>query len=155
MCDKNQIHHEIHRTVRLTLLYQLMVIEAKDETKLAEYKSKLESNVKELEKVPEDYVKSETLKGFEYIIYLLMGRFSRFQADKFSAFYGQIKSQTKNKEILKKIDMLSKAFENNQPKKLLLFTEIAGFLIIDLDARILYSKYRGGGLLGCLKGKKK
>ena len=46
--------------------------------------------------------------------------------------------QTRNKEILNKCESFFKDLEKNQVgnKKLLLFSEIAGFLIMDFDAPI-------------------
>lgn len=140
-----EINELKHKDLRLTLLYKLMVIELKDKEKLIEYNLKLEEMVSNLEKEhknyeDERYNKSSELKGFQYMIYQILGTYSVFETKKdFETYKKQILRQSKNKEILRKNEEFFNFLEKNQflkKEELLLFTEIAGYLVLDFEMLI-------------------
>ena len=151
-CDfsKDKINEQKHKEVRLAILYKAIVIELTNKTKLAEYNLKLQNSIKNLEKQPETvdyeekYGKRRELNGFEFMMNNLMGKNTMATTSKkkqdFEYFKNQIRKQTKNKEILDKLNHFFQALENNQLQKegLSLYSEIASFLLINFDQTIAF-----------------
>lgn len=147
---KDKINEQNHKEVRLAILYKAIVIELKNKTKLEEYNLKLQNSIKNLEKQPETadseekYGKRRELNGFEFMMDNLMGKNTMTAASKkkqdFEYFKNQIRKQTKNKEILEKLNHFFQALENNQLQKeqLSLYSEIASFLLINFDQTIAF-----------------
>ena len=145
-CDvtHHTISYQKHKDVRLTILYKLIVNGMNSGENLKEYNLKLQNsflNVRsepEFDQEEEVYTKSNYLIGFKNMMDKLIGRTSTLSKYGFEDFVKLITRQTKNREILKNIDLFFKALKGDQLQsdESLLYCEIASFLVCNVETEI-------------------
>ena len=142
--EKYQINVEKHKDVRLTTLYKLMELDSKNSEKISMYRLKLEESISNCVKEPKNlaeneiYTQSQELTGFKFMMGKLMGENRLSDQITGEVFKNQIRKQTKNKEILKKCDQFFTTLAKNEfsKKDLMLYSDIAAFLVMDISLEI-------------------